>query len=190
MPNTGVSMRRIWLSLARDQGEETADGEQYIVVLAGGGHRSDQDLEQLVELGSRRDGDRDGSGDLGAHFVGEIVVGDADGVGLSGLTGGGVVDRVSQGAGDSAVVVAGSEDRLAHDQVAGQFHPDDDVGAAGSAAVVHDEGRWNTATATRSAARTRCARGGPAPPTASRSAAAASPVGMCQSGPPSASRAA
>ena len=61
--------------------------------------------------------------------------------GLFGLTGGGVVDRVSQGAGDSAVVVAGSDDRLAHDQVAGQFHPDDDVGAAGSAAVVHDEGQ-------------------------------------------------
>ena len=35
--------------------------------------------------------------------------------GCLGLTGGGVVDRVSQGAGDSAVVVAGSEDRLAHE---------------------------------------------------------------------------
>ena len=164
MPSAGMSMRRIWLSSAMSQGvmakRKPAGGEQHLdgvrgnatacevagFVLAGHGHRSDQDLEQLVELGSRRDGDRDGSGDLGAHFVGEIVVGDADGVGLSELTGGGVVDRVSQGAGDSAVVVAGSEDRLAHDQVAGQFHPDDDVGAAGSAAVVHDEGRWNTAT--------------------------------------------
>ena len=74
MPNTGVSMRRIWLSLARNQGEETADGEQHIVVLAGGGHRSDQDLEQLVELGSRRDGDRDGSGDLGLFAGGGEIL--------------------------------------------------------------------------------------------------------------------
>ena len=109
-------------------------------VLAGGRHRSDQDLEQLVELGGRRDGDGDGSGDLGAHFVGEVVVGDADGVWLSGSTDGGVDDRVSQGARDDAVVVTGGENRLANDQVVRQFHPDDDVRAVGFVAVLHDEG--------------------------------------------------
>ena len=31
-----------------------------------------------------------GFGDRGAHFVGEVVVGDADGIGLSGLADGGV----------------------------------------------------------------------------------------------------
>ena len=114
-------------------------------VIAWRGHGSDQDLEQLVELWGRRDGDRDGSGDLGAHFVGEVVVGDADGVGLSGLTDGGVDDRASQDAREGAVVVAGSENGLANDQVVWQFHPDDDVGAVGFDVVLHEEGRWNVA---------------------------------------------
>jgi hypothetical protein len=76
-------------------------------------------------------------GDL---LVGEVVVGDADGVWLSGSTDGGVDDSVSQGARDDAVVVTGGENRLANDQVVRQFHPDDDVRAVGFVAVLHDEG--------------------------------------------------
>ena len=43
------------------------------------------------------------------------------------------------------MVVAGSENGLANDQVVWQFHPDDDVGAVGFDVVLHEEGRWNAA---------------------------------------------
>ena len=97
-PSAGMSMRRIWLSSARDQGvvekrealavNKHLDECRARGVIAGPTHGGDQDLEQLVELGGRCDGDGDGSVDLDAHFVGEVVVGDADGVGMSGLTDG------------------------------------------------------------------------------------------------------
>ena len=50
--------------------------------------------------------------------------------GSLGSTNGGVCRaRFARDARDGAVVVAGGKDRLAHDQVVGQFHPDDDIEA-------------------------------------------------------------
>ena len=65
----------------RDGEEGTAGDEQHLddvggdasvcevagFVIAWRGHGSDQDLEQVVELWGRRDGDRDGSGDTSAR---------------------------------------------------------------------------------------------------------------------------
>ena len=46
---------------------------------------------------------------------------------------------------DGAVVVAGVKDRLAHDQLVGQFHPEDDVGAVEFVAAVDEEGSGEAA---------------------------------------------
>ena len=89
-------------------------------VIAWRGHGSDQDLEQLVELWGRRDGDRDGSGDLGRRTsAARSWSAMRMASGCPGLTDGGVDDRASQDAREGAVVVAGSENGLANDQVVG-----------------------------------------------------------------------
>ena len=96
----------------------------------GAGIETTRTWNRSSSSGGRRDGDGDGSGDFGAHFVGPVVVSDANGVGESGLTqSGGLTSALRRIRATGPWLSWWTRITLAHDQVVGQFHPDDDVGS-------------------------------------------------------------